>query len=87
MANHHTKGFPMAIDQILAELVSTWNVEADHGSPQHCHQVPGLWDGDSIHPKGSPCRECALYDQVRSHVKTLQCSSDGKDGQPPSGWA
>lgn len=84
MENRHTKDFPMAIDQILAELVSTWNVEADHGSPQHCHQVPGLWDGDSTHPKGSPCRECALYDQVRAHVQSLQCSSDCKDGQPPS---
>jgi hypothetical protein len=35
------------------------------GSPAHDHQVPGCWDGDAKHPKGSECKQCQRYNKLR----------------------
>lgn len=54
---------------IMAGLVVLWDADdCVTGSPQHGHQVPGKWDGDRQHPKGSTCEECAVYDAVRAMV-------------------
>jgi len=39
-----------------------------HGSPRHGHAVAGLWDGDSRHPKGTVCEECATWEKLRRLV-------------------
>ena len=56
----------------LAALVRFWNLFATVGSPNHGHQVPGRWDGDARHKKGSVCRECALHDKFRQLLKEAQ---------------
>lgn len=40
------------------------------GSPEHGHNVRGRWDGDSKHPKGSLCEECAAWDALRKYAAT-----------------
>ena len=56
----------------LAAIVRFWNLFQPIGSPNHCHAVPGKWDGDARHKKGSPCRECALHDKFRKLLKEAQ---------------
>lgn len=53
----------------IAALVRYWNLFAKVGSPNHCHQVPGRWDGDTRHKKGSKCHECAMHDKIRDKLK------------------
>lgn len=58
---------------LLKRLVSFWQ-DDDYpdqeafGSPGHGHQIPGVWDGDVKHPKGSQCEECATHEAIRSIV-------------------
>lgn len=53
--------------ELLARLIGYWDEDENPiGSPQHCHNVPGQWDGDAKHPKGSPCLECQAYDELRA---------------------
>lgn len=57
--------------QHLVDLVKIWDADTDapgYGSPAHCHNIRGLWDGDNIHPKGSVCEECATHDAIRRIV-------------------
>lgn len=35
------------------------------GSPNHGHEVPGIWDSDNGELAGNPCAECAMYDYAR----------------------
>lgn len=58
--------------EALAALVRIWNHYQPTGSPEHCHQVPGRWDGDRRHKKGSICRECKLYDKMRQALKEAE---------------
>lgn len=39
--------------------------EGYQGAPTHGHDVPGKWDGDAEHPKGSECLECKDWGELR----------------------
>jgi hypothetical protein len=56
--------------ELLAGLVELWNRKSGGraGSPNHGHNVPGIWDSDNGVLAGKPCAECALYDQARAIV-------------------
>ena len=42
-----------------------------HGSPNHCHQRPGIWDDDNGPVlSGKPCAECAIYDKARALLQS-----------------
>lgn len=52
---------------ILARLRAIWDADdCPRGAPDHGHRVPGHWDGDAFHPKGSICQECAAHDDARA---------------------
>lgn len=53
----------------LERLVELWDREECVGSPAHDHLVPGRWDGDAKHRKGSKCLECEAYTDVRELLK------------------
>lgn len=53
--------------EILEGLVAILDRRGDNrkGSPNHGHQVPGIWDSDNGVLAGKPCAECAIYDAAR----------------------
>ena len=53
--------------KLLTDLVALWNKKAHrpYGSPNHSHQVPGVWDSDNGELANKSCAECALYDEAR----------------------
>ncbi len=53
---------------LLAGLVAIANEECLVGSPNHAHEVPGIWDPDNGELAGKPCAECAMYDLARKIV-------------------
>lgn len=53
---------------LLAGLVAVADEECSVGSPNHAHEIPGIWDSDNGDKAGKPCAECALYDYARKIV-------------------
>lgn len=66
---------------VLERLVALWDRDECLGSPNHDHLVPGKWDGDTKHPKGSKCLECEAYTDARALLKSIQA---GKIEQSPT---
>lgn len=59
---------PPALRAVLSDIVRfAFEDEGGRrrGAPTHCHQVPGKWDGDRQHPKGSECLECSAWNQLQ----------------------
>lgn len=54
--------------KLLVDLVKVANKECSVGSPNHAHEVPGIWDSDNGKKAGKPCAECAMYDLARKIV-------------------
>jgi hypothetical protein len=55
--------------QLLIDLVALWKLDGcNKGSPNHGHEIPGIWDSDNGVLAGKPCAECALYDEARRIV-------------------
>ena len=46
---------PMLLDELGAEDYRPGN------APGHCHDVPGVWDGDNGDLAGKPCAWCATW--------------------------
>lgn len=53
---------------LLVGLVAVADEECSVGSPNHAHEVPGIWDSDNGEKAGQPCAECAMYDFARRIV-------------------
>lgn len=53
--------------KLLEDLVQLWSIRGNRpfGSPNHCHDVRGIWDSDNGDLAGKPCAECAIYDAAR----------------------
>lgn len=72
--------------QLLVELVALWDRKAPahrrHGSPNHCHEVPGVWDSDNGVLAGQPCAECRIYDEARRLVAAEATLVEPVPGQP-----
>lgn len=55
--------------KLLIDLVELWKRDGcKQGSPNHGHEIPGIWDRDNWELAGKPCAECAIYDEVRRIV-------------------
>ena len=53
---------------LLVSLVAIADKECFYGSPNHAHEIPGIWDSDNGDNAGKPCSECAMYDYARKIV-------------------
>lgn len=55
--------------RLLVDLVHLRNKDKraymKAGSPNHSHQVPGVWDSDNGVFSNKPCAECAIYDEAQ----------------------
>jgi hypothetical protein len=61
--------------EVLAGLVAIADAKGKrHGSPNHCHSRPGIWDDDNIRSglAGKPCAECAMYDRARALLQSVE---------------
>lgn len=61
---------------LLRKLVTIWDRQAPwrkHGSPNHGHNVAGVWDSDNGDLAGKPCADCAVYDEARRLAAATQC--------------
>ena len=58
--------------EVMAGLVEIAEKKGKkHGSPNHCHQRPGIWDDDNGPVlSGKPCAECAIYDKARALLQS-----------------
>jgi len=70
----------LQVDRELREVIAGLVAIAEkkgkrQGSPNHCHQRPGIWDDDNGDLAGKPCSECAIYDRARA---LLQSTGDKK---------
>lgn len=61
-------GAEAAMRELLVGLVEIWDKKARGraGSPNHAHNIPGIWDSDNGELANKPCAECALYDKARA---------------------
>ena len=70
----------LQVDRELREVIAGLVAIAEkkgkrQGSPNHCHQRPGIWDDDNGDLAGKPCSECAIYDRARALLQSNGCSS------------
>ena len=58
--------------EVMAGLVAIAEKKGKkQGSPNHCHQRPGIWDDDNGPVlSGKPCAECAMYDKARALLQS-----------------
>jgi len=59
--------------EVMAGLVGIAEAKGKkHGSPNHSHSRPGIWDDDNIRNglAGKPCAECAMYDRARALLQS-----------------
>jgi len=65
----------LQVDRELREVIAGLVAIAEkkgkrQGSPNHCHQRPGIWDDDNGDLAGKPCSECAIYDRARALLQS-----------------
>lgn len=53
----------------LSTIVTALEHEGDEGSPFHMHDVSGIWDNDMGDKAGTPCEECAAFNELREALK------------------
>lgn len=58
--------------EVMAGLIAIAEKKGKkQGSPNHCHQRPGIWDDDNGPVlSGKPCTECAMYDKARALLQS-----------------
>lgn len=56
------------LEGMIVRLNQSWDGKRkkEQGSPNHGHEIPGIWDRDNGAKAGKPCAECALYDEARA---------------------
>lgn len=68
---------PAVLDEwrdVMAGLVGIAEAKGKkHGSPNHSHSRPGIWDDDNIRNglAGKRCAECEMYDRARALLQSI----------------
>ncbi|MGL6245664.1 hypothetical protein [Pseudomonas sp.] len=58
---------PDGFVEVMAAVFREIEAIGEHGkgnAPGHCHEVPGVWDGDNGQLAGQPCAWCALWNKA-----------------------
>lgn len=86
-----TQRMPAHLDFAVRQLVNIADSDPDGahaGSPQHCHEVRGYWDGDSKNAKGTLCEECGAWDALRWYAATdIAAEAQVLEPKPGDVWA
>lgn len=86
MTNNTIANVPGELREILQGLIAIADKKLNGraGSPNHRHDIPGVWDSDNGELAGKPCAECAIYDAARALLSAP--SPAGVDGLEVVGY-